>query len=253
MALVREIPDSFEQAIVSDTEATLDVTTARDQHASYLHHLEKAGHEVVVIPADSAYPDCLFIEDAAVVLGGLGVVTRPGAPSRRGEVDAVADVLGRWFPLVPIEAPGTLDGGDVIVLPGRVLVGRSKRTDSQGIAALSSIAAEAGLATTVVPVHEGLHLKSAVLPIDGETMVVTRGAVDESALAGFRLLHEDERERFRFSALPLVDETIMVTANAPRTSEEIQRLGFEIVPVDISVVQAADGGLTCMSILFDTQ
>lgn len=252
MALVREVPDSFEQAIVSDRGETLDVDSARDQHAAYVKHLEKAGHEVVVVPADPAHPDCVFVEDTAVIVGGVGVITRPGAPSRRGEVDAVAEALAGWFPLVTIEA-GVLDGGDVIVLPGEVLVGRSRRTDAEGIASLSSIATAAGLTTRVVTVHEGLHLKSALLPIDGETMVVTRGAVDETALDGLRLLYEDESERFRFSALPLADGTVLVTANAPKTVETVETIGLETVPIDVSSMQAADGGLTCLSILFDTQ
>ena len=253
MALVREVPDSFEQALVSERQESLDVRVARSQHAAYVRHLEEAGHEVVVIPADTAHPDCVFVEDTAVILGGVGVITRPGAPTRRGEVDAVAQTLGRWFPLVFIEAPGTVDGGDVIVGAGEILVGRSKRTNSEGIASLSSIASEAGLGIREVGIHEGLHLKSAVLPIDGETMVVTRGAVDETALDGFRVLYEDERERFRFSALPTVDGRVLVTANAPRTVETVERLGFDAVPIEMSSIQAADGGLTCMSILFDTK
>lgn len=253
LAVVREVPDTFEQAIVSERQESLDVAVARGQHADYVRHLEKAGHEVVVIPADAAHPDCVFVEDTAVILGGVGLITRPGAPTRRGEVDAVAATLDRWFPLFSIEAPGTLDGGDVIVGAREVLVGRSERTNTEGIASLSSLASEAGLAIRVVGVEEGLHLKSAVLPLDGETVVVTRGAIDETALDGFRVVYEDEDERFRFSALPLVDGTVLVTSNAPRTVEAVRRLGFETVPIDISSMQAADGGLTCMSILFDTQ
>jgi dimethylargininase len=251
-ALVREIPDTFDRAIVSDPGATIDVPAARDQYTDYLRRLEKAGYELVVIPPDPNYPDCVFIEDTALVAGEIAVATRPGAPSRRGEVGPVAEALERWYPVVSIEAPATLDGGDVIVLTSRVLAGRSKRTDSEGIAQLASIVSRIGLETLVVPVHQGLHLKSAVLPIDAETMVVTPGAVDESPFDGFRLLYEHETERFQFSALPLADGSVMVTASAPRTTESLQGLGFDVVPIDISQIQAADGGLTCMSLLLDT-
>ena len=251
-ALLREIPDTFDRAIISNPDATIDVPAARDQHTDYLSRLEEAGYEVVVIPPDADYPDCVFIEDTALVAGETAVATRPGAPSRRGEVGPVAEALERWYPVVSIEAPATLDGGDVIVLTDKVLVGRSRRTDSEGIAQLASIVSRAGLETLVVPVHQGLHLKSAVLPIDAETMVVTPAAVDETPLDGFRLLYEHETERFQFSALPLADGSVMVTASAPRTTESLRGLGFDVVPIDISQIQAADGGLTCMSLLFDS-
>lgn len=250
-ALLREIPDTFDRAIVSDPDATIDVTQARNEHAEYSSRLERARYEVVVVASDPDHPDCVFIEDTALVVGETAVTTRPGAPSRRGEVGPVAKALERWYPVVSIEAPATLDGGDVIVLSDKVLVGRSKRTDPGGIAQLASIVSRAGLETLVVPVHEGLHLKSAVLPIDGETMVVTPGAVEESRLDGFRLLTEHETERFRFSALPLADGSVLVTESAPRTAESLHGLGFDVVPIDISQIQAADGGLTCMSLLFD--
>ncbi|MGH8945727.1 MAG: hypothetical protein ACRDVL_06245 [Acidimicrobiia bacterium] len=163
----------------------------------------------------------------------------------------MAETLRTWFTPQVIADPGTLDGGDVIVTSDRVLLGRSSRTNDNGIAQLTQIVSEAGLRPVEVRVDEGLHLKSAVLPIDEETAVVTPGAVDESALAGYRLIREDNGERFRFSALPLPDGRILVTASAPRTIATIDALGYAVVPIDISQIQAADGGLTCMSVLFN--
>lgn len=252
IALVRGVPDTFDQAISSDPAIRLDVDAARAEHAEYVRHLRSAGYELAEVPADPVHPDCVFVEDTAVVLGGVAVATRPGAQSRRGEVGPVRERLETWFEVVPIEAPGTLDGGDVIVTTDLVLIGRSGRTNPEGVAQLAEIVSARGLRGREVLVEEGLHLKSAVLPLDEQTVVVTRGAVDEEALTGLRILYEDEAERFRFSALPLADGSVLVTANAARTVTAVAGLGFEVDIVDVTQIQAADGGLTCLSVLFDT-
>ncbi len=251
VALVRGIPDSFDRALTSDPAAKVDVELARAQHDGYLSHLEASGCQIVTVAADPLHPDCVFIEDAAVIIGDKAVVTRPGAPSRRGEVGPVAEMLSRWFRLLPIESPATLDGGDVIVTSDRVLIGRSSRTNAEGVAQLHRIVSDAGLEAIEVRVDEGLHLKSAVLPLDSETAVVTPGAVEESALAGYRLIYEDDSERFRFSALPLPNGEVLVTSSAPRTVAELGKQGYQAVPIDVSQIQAVDGGLTCMSVLFN--
>jgi dimethylargininase len=192
----------------------------------------------------------VFIEDTAVILGTVGVVTRPGAESRRGEVGPVAQVLAGRFDIAEISAPGTLDGGDVLILGDVVYVGRSSRTNDEGIGQLRAVAHHQGFGVVTVDVEEVLHLKSAVLAIDEGTVVVTPHTVDESKLDGLRVLYEHDEERNRFSALPLVDGRIVVTANAPATAAMVSALGHDILPLDISEIQAADGGLTCMSVLF---
>jgi dimethylargininase len=148
-----------------------------------------------------------------------------------------------------VSAPGTLDGGDVLLLGDIVYVGRSARTDDEGIDQLRAVAHHQGLEVVTVDVEDVLHLKSAVLPIDEETVVVTPRCVDESKLDGFQILYEHEQERHKFSALPLPDGTVMVTAAAPQTSERVVSRGVEVVPIDVSQFQMADGGLTCMSII----
>ncbi len=137
-----------------------------------------------------------------------------------------------------------------MIMGGVVYVGRSERTNDHGIDQLRSIAAAQGLEVVPVEVHGTLHLKSAVLPVDDATVVVTPEAVDERALGGLRIVHEAGTERNRFSALPMVDGRVLVTANAPVTADLVAGLGIEVIPIDVGEIQAADGGLTCMSILF---
>jgi dimethylargininase len=161
----------------------------------------------------------------------------------------VAEALRTQFPVVEVVAPGTIDGGDVFLTPEVAYVGRSSRTNEAGIDQLRSLTLDLGMSLVVVEVRDGLHLKSAVLPIDPETVVVTPHSVDELALGALKIVYEVEEERNRFSALPLRDGRILVTADAPATAGAVSALGHEVVPIDVSQIQAADGGLTCMSIL----
>jgi dimethylargininase len=160
----------------------------------------------------------------------------------------VARALAKWFDTAEITEPGTLDGGDVFVMGEVLYVGLSERTNADGIDQLRAITFHQGLSLVTIGVNEVLHLKSAVLPIDDETVVVTPGTVDENLLDGLHIVHEVERHRF--SALPLGAGRVLITANAPATAERIAKSGREVIPIDVSQIQAADGGLTCMSILF---
>ena len=249
-ALLREVSAEFDRCVISARGRPPEVGLARHQHAAYREQLERAGYEVTEIPGDDRYPDCVFIEDTAVVIGGTAVITHPGSDSRVGEIHAVASTLSTMLPMAHIAPPGTLDGGDVMQLAGRLWVGRSERSNDIGIDQLSEIAATEGISVTVVPVAGVLHLKSAVLPVGPETVVMTPGSVDESLFDGLEVLHEDESERHKFSALPLRDGRVLVTDNAPRTGAMLTGRGFRIEPLGVSEILAADGGLTCMSILY---
>jgi dimethylargininase len=248
-ALIRPVPDSFDRALVRVGRPAIDVGLARAEHREYRRHLEEAGLTIEEVPTDEAHPDCVFIEDTAVVVGPVGVITRPGAPERRDETGPVASALGAHLPLAAITAPGTLDGGDVFTARETVYVGRSQRSNEEGIRQLRSVALDHGLRLVAIEVHDALHLKSVVLPIDAETVVVTPNSVEEDQLAGFRIVYEDAAERHSFSALPLTSGRVLVTESAPRTAAAIAALGHHPIPIDVSQIQLADGGLTCMSIL----
>lgn len=249
-ALIRPVPESFDRALIREGTPRIDVELARAQHDEYRRHLADAGYSIEVVPTDQAHPDCVFIEDTAVIVGEVAVISRPGAISRRGETLSVAAALSSRFAITQITEPGTLDGGDVLIMGDVVYVGRSTRTNSDGIDQLRAVAFHQGLDLVAVEVREVLHLKSAVLPIDGKTVVVTPGTVEEDKLDALEIFYEDEAERYRFSALPLGEGRVLVTASAPFTAELVARAGHEVVPIDVSQFQAADGGLTCLSILF---
>lgn len=247
-AWLRSVPGTFDRAIAGPNGRRPDVAVARQQHSSYRERLVSSGLAVTLLAADDRFPDCVFIEDTAVLLGDVCVLTRPGAPERRGEVEGVADVLIGAFELARITEPAVVDGGDVMVLDDVVFVGLSHRTNETGYEQLAAIARGCGYRAVPVPVERVLHLKSGVLPVGDSTLVVTPGTVDETTFSAFRIVHEDEDERDLFSALPLSDR-LLTTAGAPRTNEILEELGFPVEPIEISEILAADGGLTCISLI----
>jgi dimethylargininase len=251
IAFVRAVPDSFRNAITMGFKPPLDVPRARQQHAGYRAALAAAGYEVEEIPADENHPDCPFIEDVAVVLGSVAVITRPGAAQRRGEVPAVAARLGALRATEQIEGPGTVDGGDVLVMGRTVYVGRSARTNDAGIAQLRSIAAAAGFEVVAVPVTRVLHLKSAVASLDTETLLVAPRCIDAAPFAGYRLIEKEPSEEHHASVLRLRSGPLLVTTTAPVTVGRLAAAGYETLPIDVSEFQAADGGLTCLSLLLE--
>ena len=252
IAFVRAVPVSFRDALVMGTRPILDVDRARAQHRQYQAVLQTAGYQVRVLSGDEAHPDCPFIEDAAFVLASFAVATRPGAPERRGEVPPVAAALAELMPVRPIEDPGTIDGGDVLRLGSTVYVGRSSRTNDDAIRQLADMAADDDLDVVAVPVSNVLHLKSAVAVLDDETVLIAPGCVDRDIFAGYRILEKAPGEEHLASVLRLRTGVLAVTTTAPETTKRLEQAGFDLIEADSSEFQAADGGLTCLSILVDT-
>jgi dimethylargininase len=224
-----------------------DQARLRAQHAAYVAALRALGLEVELLPPLPGHPDAWFVEDPAVVVPELAVVTRPGAPARRGEAAALAPALAAHRPLATIEAPATLDGGDVLVVGRHALVGRSERTNREGIEALGRLLGPHGYRVTAVPVGAGLHLKSSVTWVGGDALVVAPALAAREALAGFRLLEVDPAEPHAANVL-WVNGTLLLPAGAPRTRALLARLGLPLVELDTSEVRKMDGGLTCMSV-----
>jgi dimethylargininase len=249
VAIVRAVPETFPEALVRGTKPTIDLDRARAQHAGYLQALTDAGYELDVVTADDAHPDCPFVEDVAVALDQISIVTRPGAVSRRGEVEPVAAVLGSHRELRRITAPGTVDGGDVLTIGRRLFIGRSERTNAAGIRQFAAFAAAAGYATTPVGVTGVLHLKSAVSRLDDETLLIAPGTVAETMFSDYRIIPKAEDEIHLASTLAMRNGRLLMTDNAPVSSERVTAAGFAVDVIDMSEFQAADGGLTCLSIL----
>lgn len=244
IAITRDVSPSVARCELTHLARTpIDYGRAVAQHAAYRALLASLGCEVIDIPADPAYPDCVFIEDAAVVLSDLAVITRPGAESRRGEVDAVAEVLARHRPLARIEGPGTVDGGDVLVLDDRIFVGRSSRTNDAGIDQLRALTHR-----EVIPIdlQGALHLKTAITRVSGEALLVNRSWIDIAPFAGWTLIDVDPDEPFAANAL-LVGQTVVHPRAFPKTRAKLA--AFDVRTVDADELAKAEGGVTCCSLL----
>jgi dimethylargininase len=237
-AWVREVPASFGSCLRAEA-VPIDVDRARAQHGAYVEALRAAGVPVTSLPRDDGRPDSCFVEDAAVIWDGGGIVTRPGAPSRRPETASIAEALG----LASMSAPATLDGGDVLRTAGSFFVGRSARTNEEGIEALRRVAP---IPVVAVEVGGGLHLKSAITLVD-QTTAVHRDDVDPEPFehAGLRLVAVPEPAGANVLAL---GNTVLVSASAPATATAIAARGFDVVTLTLTEIHAGDGALTCLSL-----
>lgn len=252
IAITREVSASLARCELSFVQRVpLDVGLARRQHRHYREVLAANGCTVVELPADEDHPDAVFVEDVAVVVDEVAVMTRPGAPSRRGEGDAIATALAPYRTLRSIEAPATLDGGDVLRIGRRVFVGESARSNAEGIAQLRTILAGYGYSVLGVPTRGCLHLKSAVTALDDMTVLLQPAWVEREAFAGYRVVEVDPSEEHAANTLH-VGGRIVSPLCFPRTHARIRAAGFELVAVDVSELQKAEGAVTCCSLVFDT-
>lgn len=249
-ALTRPVSASIERCELTHLERIpIDPARARAQHAGYERLLQSLGVTVRRVPGDDALPDAVFIEDTAVVLDEVAIITRPGAPSRRPETRAVAEVLAGYRPLRHIEAPGTLDGGDVLRLGRTLHVGRSSRTSDAGIAALGRIVAPYGYRVVPVDFMECLHLKTAVTDLADDLLLVNPAWVVPACFPGCRVVAVHADEPFAANA-QRVEGMVIHSARFPRTTERIARAGVDVRVVETSELAKAEGGVTCCSLLF---
>jgi dimethylargininase len=251
MAITREVSPALERCELTHlARTTIDVALARAQHDAYERRLAEAGCQVERLPAADDMPDSVFIEDAAVVLDDLAIVTRPGAESRRAETAAVADALRRFRTLRSIEAPATVDGGDVLVAGRCVFVGRSGRTNDAGVEQMRQILGPYGFIVRGVEVGGCLHLKSAVTALGPDRLLINPDWVDAGAFDGFALVSVDPAEPFGANVLRIGD-TIIYSDAFPKTRSRLERCGLRVMTVDVSETAKAEGGVTCCSLVFD--
>jgi dimethylargininase len=225
----------------------IDYVRAAEQHRAYEECLRALGVRVISLPALPELPDSVFVEDPALVLDEVAVIARPGAASRRPEAEPLAVALAGFRPLARIEAPGTLEGGDVIRAGKDLYVGISQRTNAEGIAQLAAIVEPHGYSVTAVEVRGCLHLKSGACYLGRETMLANREWIDATTFAGYRIL--DVAEDWAADVLAIGD-VLLMPAGFPKTAERLEAEGFVVRTVDVSELQKAEAGVTCMSLVF---
>ena len=251
VALTRGVSSAIARCELTFLEREpIDYPRAVAQHGAYVRLLEELGTTVVQLEADAELPDCCFVEDIAIVLDEVAVLTRPGAPSRRGETAAVAAALQEYRPIIRLEEPARIDGGDVLVLKRRLFVGLSNRTDTAGRQALAE--ALCPFDYEVVPVRmEGcLHLKTAVTAAHAGLLLVNPQWVDLAPFSGLETIDVAPEEPWAANVLA-VGKAVVAAKGFPLTTERLRARGLDVRTVDVSEFQKAEGGVTCKSLVFD--
>ncbi len=248
-ALLRRPAPTVADGLTTVDEGRPEVARTLEQFEAYAAALRDAGVEVTVLDPLPDHPDAHFVEDVAVVTPAVIVRTRPGAPARRGEIDAVGEALQRFGSVVDIEAPGTLDGGDVLTVGDRVFVGRSERTNEEGVRQLGAIVEPQGFSCVTVPVGAGLHLKSSVNAVSDDMLVLTAEFADVPAFAEFERVVVPDGEEYAANVLR-VNDRVLVPAGYRSTAGLLRGRGLQIVTLPMSEFRKMDGGLTCLSVRF---
>ena len=251
VAITREVSPRISECELTHLVRTpIDLDRARAQHRQYESLLEELGCKLIRMPAEPELPDSVFVEDTAIVLDELAVITRPGAASRRAETASVAAALKPYRKLVYIDQPGTLDGGDVLRVGKALYVGQSQRSNPEGIGQLRHLIAPFRYTVTAVKLHDCLHLKSAVTQVADGTVLINRAWTDVRMFDSFKLIEVDVSEPFAANAL-LIAGTLIYPAAFPKTRKRLEAQGISIRTVDASELAKAEGGVTCGSLIVE--
>jgi dimethylargininase len=229
----------------------IDPAKASRQQRHYERCLTAMGIEVVSLPAQPDLPDSVFVEDPAIVVDEVAVIARMGAASRRGESESMAETLERYRPLRWMAEPATLDGGDVVRAGRKLFVGLSPRTNQEGVRQLAGFLAPFGYSVEPVEIRDCLHLKTGCCSLGDGRLLVNRAWVDTTPLRDFELVDVPADEPWAADVLA-IGGTVILPASFPQTAAMLDRLGFRVQPVDVSELQKAEAGVTCMSVLLET-
>ena len=248
-AIVRQPVANMAAGITTADLGVPEIARARQQFDAYVNALNGCGLAVTVLSPLDGHPDAHFVEDTAVVFPEAAVTTHPGAPSRQGEVDTIAAALSAFRETVAIRPPGTVDGGDVLMVGGHFFIGLSDRTNPDGAEQLCDILGGHGYTVTRVPVADGLHFKSSVNAVADDTLLTTQAFAGHPALANYRQIVVPSGEAYAANTLRVNDRLIM-PAGFPETRRLLEALETPIVELDTSEFRKMDGGLTCLSLRF---
>ncbi len=252
LAITRPISPKMGQCELTYLPRTeIDLDLAYKQHHAYEQTLVRLGCQLVTLPPEPDLPDSVFVEDTAIVLDEVAIITRPGATSRRPETVSVAPILGEYRQLLWLQAPSTLDGGDVLSIGQALYVGVSSRSNSVGIEQLTTLLRPHGYRVVPVPLQGCLHLKSAVTQVAPDTLLLNRHWVEPSVFPGLRSIVVDEQEPMGANAL-MIGDWLVYSASFPRTRERLIRQGIQVTAVEMSETEKAEGAVTCSSLVFET-
>jgi len=252
-AIVRVPGANFASGLTSAALGVPQLDTALEQHRLYCEALQQCGLKVRALNAESAYPDGTFIEDTAVIAAPLAITTRPGAASRAGEVRSIRAALADYeLDLHEIEAPGTLDGGDVCLAEKHFFIGISRRTNEEGARQLAALVHSCGYRSSIIDVRQSrslLHLKSGIAYLGEGRVAVVAELSHSPQLAGYELVHTPAGEEYAANCVR-INEHVLIAADHSRFAATLAELGYRLLPLAMSEFRKMDGGLSCLSLRF---
>jgi len=250
-AIARPPGANFAQGLTSADLGLPDLAKALAQHRDYCRALEKCGVAVTVLPPEENFPDSTFVEDTAIVTTRGALLTRPGAESRLGEVAAMRPALEKFFPaLAEIQAPGTLDGGDVCDAGGHFFIGVSARTSEDGAWQLARWLEKLGFGSTVVDIRRKpglLHLKSGLAWLGGHRLALVEELAGEAAFRDYEMVRVAAAESYAANCL-LVNETLLIANGFSQFEAKVRKTGRKVIALDATEFRKMDGGLSCLSL-----
>src|SRR6267142_3491123 len=252
-AIVRRPASNFADGLSTTGLGTPHYERALEQHEAYCTALEQCGLTLTRLEPDPNYPDSTFVEDTAILTERCAVLARPGASSRAGEVASMREVLKTFFPSVPaIQAPGTLDGGDVCEAGDHFFIGISKRTNEAGAHQLAQILAQAGYSATFIDLREVervLHLKSGLSYLGDNRLLVIEALADREEFSGYDLVRVNADETYAANCVR-VNARVLVAKGFPRLEANLRELEYQTIALEMSEFQKMDGGLSCLSLRY---
>ncbi|MHB8985582.1 MAG: dimethylarginine dimethylaminohydrolase family protein [Eubacteriales bacterium] len=250
-AIVRGVPATYDKCIKPNGQDNrIDVDLAKEQHEKYCLALQELGLTLLRVDPDDSLPDCCFVEDTATVAGETAVITRMGTPSRALETAAVKKVISGYLNTAEILPPAVIDGGDVLKIKKDIYIGLSGRTDRHAVEQVEALVSAGGCRVIPVEISGALHLKTTCTYLGNGCVVLAPGHFDPKKLSGYSIIAVPGNEAYSANCLA-VNGRVLIPKGYPLTRELIEKEGFKTVEVDISEFRKGNGGLTCLSILFE--
>ncbi len=251
LAITRDVSPRFNECEITHIDRSpIDVKVALAQHDAYVQALKELGCAVLELPAEADLPDSVFVEDTAVILPEVALITRPGADSRKPETESITHALRPYRELVFIESPATVDGGDVLIVGRNIYVGMSTRSNQMAVDQMNHLLGKYGYKAQSVDLHDCLHLKTAVTRVDDKTLLINRRWVDVENFEGYQLIDVDESEPFAGNCLPIGD-AIIFPVEFPKTGAKLEARGYKLKPVVADELAKAEGAVTCCSLILE--
>ncbi|MCP4694237.1 MAG: N(G),N(G)-dimethylarginine dimethylaminohydrolase [Desulfobacterales bacterium] len=252
-AIVRKPARAMIHGITTANLGAPNYEKALEQHQRYVEALQSLGVQTTVMEADENFPDSVFVEDCAVLTEKCAIIANPGAPSRKGETAAVEKALKEFYTRIEhVDAPGTLDGGDVMRVADHFYTGVSERTNAEGAARFEKILEKYGYTASRVALENILHLKTGVASLDAENLLVAGEFVDNPVFDGFNSIIVDPAEAYAANCIR-VNEAVIVPAGHEKTKRAIEKAGYPTIETDVSEFRKLDGGLSCLSLRFSVE